>query len=174
LKTINGFNMASYLTAKAFVDEHTYGKGVFARDFIEKGEMVADFTNGRGIIVNAQHAKKMYDEGFDYSIQIGDDAFFVPTDASELEDGDYLNHSCDPNLGIRGSLTLVAMRDIQPNEHVTFDYAMSESAPYSMKCLCKSTFCRITITGDDWRIPALQKKYKGYFSDYLQEKINAI
>ena len=48
---------------------------------------------------------------------------------------------------------------------------MFESSQYSFKCICGAHNCRKTITGDDWRILELQKRYAGYFSDYLQKKI---
>jgi len=63
------------------------------------------------------------------------------------------------------------MRDIEPGEELTFDYAMTESTQYSLKCECGAKNCRKLVTGDDWKILKLQKKYCGYFSNYLQEKI---
>ena len=37
-----------------------------------------------------------------------------------------VNHSCDPNCGLVGAVILVAMRDIEPGEEITFDYAMCD------------------------------------------------
>jgi hypothetical protein len=43
------------------------------------------------------------------------------------EKANYTNHSCDPNAGFGSSpISLVAMRDVQVGEEITFDYAMSE------------------------------------------------
>jgi len=42
------------------------------------------------------------------------------------EAGDLVNHSCDPNCGLVGAVLVVAMRDIEPGEEITFDYAMSD------------------------------------------------
>jgi hypothetical protein len=71
------------------------------------------------------------------------------------------------------------MRYIEKNEEVTFDYAMclhrvEGLPPYRLECLCGSDNCRKMITDDDWKISELQKKYDGYFSWYLQEKIGRI
>jgi hypothetical protein len=30
--------------------------------------------------------------------------------------------------------------------------------------------CRKLITGDDWRLPDLQRKYAGYFSRYIEDR----
>ncbi|MEY2641341.1 MAG: hypothetical protein RL150_734 [Candidatus Parcubacteria bacterium] len=38
----------------------------------------------------------------------------------------YINHSCNPNMGIKGSCTFVALRDIQAGEELTFDYSITE------------------------------------------------
>lgn len=38
----------------------------------------------------------------------------------------YINHSCNPNMGIKGSVTFVALRDIKKGEEVTFDYSITE------------------------------------------------
>lgn len=35
-----------------------------------------------------------------------------------------LNHLCNPNVGVRGEITFVAMRDIKAGEELTTDYAM--------------------------------------------------
>jgi hypothetical protein len=41
-----------------------------------------------------------------------------------------------------------------------------------MQCVCGSEKCRRKITEEDWRLPELRRRYKGYFSQYLQEKID--
>lgn len=74
---------------------------------------------------------------------------------------------------------MVAMRDIQTGEQITFDYAMSdvgseEQGWVNMACLCGSQNCRKTITGGDWKLEELQRKYDGYFSRYVQDLINSM
>ena len=106
--------------------------------------------------------KRLYDKGIDYDIQIDNNLFFAAR-RDEVEDADFLNHSCEPNSGIKDRLKIVVMRDINIGEEITFDYAMSESSKFSMRCKCGSKKCRKIITGDDWKIPELQKRYKGFF-----------
>ncbi len=96
-----------------------------------------------------------------------------------MEDAFFFNHSCEPNAGIKGQIFLVAMRDIEPDEEVTFDYAMclhrvEGLPPYRLECLCSYDNCRKIITDDDWKLSELQKKYDGWFSWYLQEKIDRL
>ncbi len=44
----------------------------------------------------------------------------------------------------------------------------------SFECLCSSPVCRHTVTGNDWMLPELQKRYKGYFSPFLQHRIDKL
>jgi len=67
------------------------------------------------------------------------------------------------------------MRNIKPGEEITYDYAMTDSDPDDyFKCNCGAKNCRRIITGKDWKSPSLQKKYRGYFSFYIQEKIKKL
>jgi hypothetical protein len=89
-----------------------------------------------------------------------------------LTDADYVNHSCEPNAGLQGAATLVAMRDIEPGEEITYDYAMTDTSAYDQfTCRCGANNCRSGITGDDWRNPELRSRYRGYFSSYLEDLI---
>lgn len=167
--------MASYSSPKVEARESSIaGKGVFAVEDISKGELVFDFSEGTGKYISGAEMDKLCEEGRDYGIQVDDDLFFAATDDSEMETGDYLNHSCYPNLGINGSLKMVAMRDIEPGEEVAFDYAMSETSDYKMNCRCGKPNCRKIINGEGWKIKELQKRYEGYFSDYVAKKISDV
>lgn len=59
----------------------------------------------------------------------------------------YINHSCSPNLGIKGKVSFVALRDIESGEQLTFDYSISEDSLWEMECLCGSENCRQVIRG---------------------------
>jgi len=86
----------------------------------------------------------------------------------------HLNHSCEPNLGLQGQIVYVALRDIGVDEELTFDYAMNEDDPNEiMKCQCGADSCRNVITGVDWKKPEIQSRYNGYFSWFIQRRIDA-
>ena len=92
-------------------------------------------------------------------------------------DGVFLvNHSCAPNCGFRGQLTLVSLHDIAAGTELTYDYAMSDDSGQedwdSFSCHCGSADCRHVITFKDWRLPSLQARYKGFFSTYIQSLID--
>ena len=66
------------------------------------------------------------------------------------------------------------MRDIEPGEEITFDYAMTEVSMKRMPCRCGSIGCRREISGNDWMDPVLQERYRGYFSTYIQRRIEEL
>jgi hypothetical protein len=105
-----------------------------------------------------------------HSVQVEENLYLVPHHLPEP--ADFVNHSCDPNAGLSGQITLVAMRDIQPGEEITYDYAMSDGSPYDeFTCSCGSRHCRGHVSGEDWRRLELWQRYAGYFSPYLQRRI---
>jgi uncharacterized protein len=146
------------------------GFGMFAREPISKGETLCVF-GGRAI-----HENDFFSLPHDqqnHSLQVTETVFLV-TDG-EREKVDFFNHSCNPNAGLRGQICLEAMRSIAVDEEVCFDYAMSDGSPYDeFECQCGSEKCRHRITGADWRLSHLQEKYAGYFSPYLQKRIDAL
>ena len=48
---------------------------------------------------------------------------------------------------------------------------MTDDDDYSLECKCGAPNCRKILTGKDWQLPELQKRYAGYFSTYLARKI---
>ena len=83
----------------------------------------------------------------------------------------FSNHSCEPNVGVRGQIVFVAMREIRAGEELTHDWAMTDDDDSSTECRCGAATCRGTITGKDWQRPELQQRYGNFFSAYLLEKI---
>lgn len=142
-------------------------KGMFAKEPIEKDEIV--YIKGGHIITK--------DELFSSSVinsylPISDEYYLGALNPEEEEDIKlYNNHSCDPNCGMRGEITFVALRNIKVDEELTIDYAFIDNEDYSFVCHCGSSNCRKKVTGFDWKNEDLQKKYYPYFAEYLKEKI---
>ena len=144
------------------------GKGLFARKHIKQGSIVA--VKGGHVFDNAT-LKELSKTLGPAEIQIADDLFIGPV-SQEERDGAmlYLNHSCNPNVGVDGQIIFVAIKDIAPEEELTFDYAMTDDEEYQMECNCNAPNCRKVITGRDWQKPELQSRYGKYFSSYLLKK----
>jgi uncharacterized protein len=152
-------------------------KGIFAKAPVSDGERVAIFG---GYVMKIEDEPVFSEDRKDLAVQI-DERFVIGTKhEGEIEDTDFFNHSCNPNAGFKGQIFLVAMRDIPAGEEVTFDYAMvlheATGMPkgYEFTCFCGSPQCRGKVTNNDWKIAELQGRYGGYFSWYLQEKINRV
>lgn len=166
-------NVKSYLSPKTKVKKSKIkGSGLFAMRPIKKRELVG--IKG-GHIINWETLnkhKRLIDDSY---LQIDDDFILAPLEKSEVNKVMmFLNHSCNPNVGVRGEITFIAMCDIKPREELTVDYAMIDDDDFKMECNCGTKKCREVVTGRDWKRKDLQKKYKGFFSAYVQEKINGL
>jgi SET domain-containing protein len=161
----------SYLSPKTEVRESKiHGRGLFATADIAKNEIVA--VKGGRIVDRKTLRKKIMPRLGPVEIQIDDDLFIAPVTDEERELSMlYSNHSCDANLGIRGEITFVAMRDIRAGEELTHDWATTDDDDYSVECKCGALNCRKMLTGKDWQRHELQERYAGYFSAYLARKI---
>lgn len=136
-----------------------YGRGVFATEKIRKGSTVAIFDG------------QWYDDDFEpwtddlrnHTIQCGRALWRDSKGFAR-----FINHSCDPNCGIKDLYKVVAMRTIEPGEEITWDYEMTEKSDWwKMKCKCGSNICRKKI-GNYKNMPrTIRQKYRGYISEWL-------
>jgi len=113
------------------------GEGVFATKLFKVGDTVMV-----GVI------KEVLDGNCSHASQIGEKKYV-------LHDGliSKVNHSCDPNSGIRvnetGAHDFVAIKNIRIDEEITFNYAMINYNIdfFPKRCVCGSKKCRYWITG---------------------------
>jgi uncharacterized protein len=146
------------------------GQGIYASQPLEKDEVLAVWG---GEVVPGQRLQEYSEYARTHGLQVDEDLFLLPL--TEDDPSDCFNHSCSPNAGLSGQITLVAMRPIMQDEEICFDYAMSDSNPYDeFECGCGGSDCRGIVTAEDWKRPDLQDRYQSYFSPYLQRRIEAI
>jgi hypothetical protein len=159
----------SYLDPGVHVgDAGNKGRGLFAERRIDAGTTIAACG---GQVLHREQFATLSDAVRTHSLQIDDDLYLVCD--RELEPADLLNHSCEPNVGIRGSVLFVALRAIAPGEELCYDYAMSDTDDYDeFVCVCDTFSCRRLVTGGDWKLPELQERYRGYFSSYIESRIS--
>ncbi len=140
-----------------------FGKSVFAREFIQKDEFIAGFY---GEIYEAANAMSLAPTVVNHAIQFSECKW---RDANGL--ARYLNHSCEPNCGIKGLFDIVAMTDIQVGTELCWDYAMTENSNWIVpgnKCECGSQQCRTTISPYRELPQETKDKYINYTSDWLK------
>ena len=116
-------NALSYRSVKTEIRiSDTEGRGLFAKKQIRKGEIVS--VRGGHIITLQMEEKIKKPDGY-WGYPIADEFVLVPLNIQEVESVMmFLNHSCEPNVGILGQIIFVAMRDIDSDEELTIDYAM--------------------------------------------------
>lgn len=161
----------SYLSPKAAVRESPiHGRGLFASGPFEAGEIVC--VKGGYIFGRAELAELAPVLG-PAEVQIADGLFIGPRDMAEREGAMiFSNHCCEPNIGQQGQIVFAALRPILPGEELTHDWATTDDDEYTLECRCGVPACRRIITGKDWQRQDLQQKYRGWFSWYLQRKID--
>lgn len=155
----------------AIGDTHL-GKSVFAARPFKKGEVVAQFDGKR---IHASKIPKNYRGKRDRYMQIDKEYFMGPSGGTD----DLINHSCDPNTGVKFSkagILLVAIRNIKTGEEITWDYSttMFDNA-WRMRCDCRAKTCRKVI-GDFMLLdPKLQERYRklNIIPDYIKEYMDS-
>lgn len=117
------------------------GKGVFSKVFLPAGTVILEF---KGDIIQKKDIKN-YGE----VLQITESSYLGLSGSID----DYVNHSCDPNCGLRivaNRALLVSLWDIKPDMEITFDYSTSSNdtkEEWELNCSCGSVKCRKKISG---------------------------
>jgi hypothetical protein len=137
------------------------GHGVFATVAFSPGDVVVPMNPGRPVSANDTHPN-----------QVGPNEWVI-----EDGYGPLVNHSCEPNCGIRlnerGGYDFIAMRTIAVGDEVTWDYATRNYSitHFPSMCLCGTAACRGIVTG--WKDLADERKAvyvsSGFVAAYLLE-----
>ncbi len=135
------------------------GRGAFALRRITRGQRVMQMSGKR---VRGKDFIRLYEAGkmrWDDPFEIGKDRYIVLGRVPLA-----INHSCNPNCGIRGVNALYALRDIKAGEEITYDYATvvgkeeEGEAPWYMRCKCRAKNCRKRI-GNWQTLPEARLRY---------------
>jgi|SRR3989344_75665 len=140
-----------------------HGNGIFAKKDIKRGECVSLI---KGKIVHHIVVDKKTSWAGPNWIGIDRHKWIVPDIFS------HINHSCDPNTGIKGSRTLVAFKNIRKNEEILIDYSTTEEDilwALSRKCRCGSKKCRKVIKSIQFLPKNTFNKYLPYIPEYFQK-----
>ena len=149
------------------------GEGAFATRPLKSGELIMQF---RGSIVRRADMPYPYPENDDHYVQVGKDEYMGPSGGLD----DFVNHSCDPNAGLKidsRGVVLVAIKKINNDEEVTWDYSTTMfNDDWAMKCMCGSPICRGQIREFRYLLPDLKKRYidLGIVPEYVFAKKNNV
>lgn len=149
-----------------FYDEKTYvasGRpGLYAKRDLKKGEQVFKVE---GPVVS-------YSFPPDYRVgpkwlSIGKNQWIAP-----LKQSPWLKfeHSCRPNLGMRGNDEVVALREIRCDERLTIDDSITEADPsWHKKCNCGESNCRKIIRSIQFLPEEIYQSYLPYVSNFIKK-----
>jgi uncharacterized protein len=153
--------MTSNMRLETFLERRAtppYGEGVFTRRALMRGACVITFT---GPLLRPAEADNDL-----HCLQIAPELYMGPSGNFD----DYLNHSCEPNLGfVEGSLTLSALRDIAAGEQLLWDYSTAMNEPgWSFPCKCGTKSCRGVVRSFLELSPAEKEKLRTLTLAYLR------
>lgn len=131
------------------------GHGLFVGRNFKKGEII-DYIHGPKILVKEWTAKlsKMSPNWIGASKYT-----WIITNDSPFK---YINHSCEPNVAIKGQRTVYALVDILADKEIVMDYSLSESDKgwCIQNCTCQKNSCRRKIGPITSLTKEQFKKYK--------------
>lgn len=149
-----------------------HGKGMFAKEKINVWETVViwggDNYTDKSWAKQAQKENKLI-------MQRDENIFSVETRGND--DAYFINHSCNGNLWMKDACTLIARIKINKDDEITADYALwewDENKISKWKCRCNNIDCRKILTGKDYQLIEIQKKYLGHFSPLINKRIAKI
>ncbi len=159
------------------------GKGWYARHDFQQGETISHYLVGK---YEDLRSDDQMEEGsaFEHSaIQAG-----ISPDGKALYVGvpnhlrQYINHSCEPNAGIRRQARseggwdseLIAIHTIRTGDEIVIDYSTTQLEKWSMdECRCGASLCRHTVTDFAQLDRNLQENYikLGIVPDWMIEVV---
>lgn len=152
----------AYFAEKTYVGKRRTLRLLLAKHKLKKNEKIC--------VIEGPEIQ--YDFAPDYRIgyrwlAIGKNAWIIPLRNSPWA---VIRHSCDPNAGIVGKNTLVAMRAIEPDEELTVDDSATEADPrWHRTCHCGSKKCRKNIRSVQFLSKKLFVQYRPYMSSFIKQ-----
>ncbi len=154
-----------YITVKK---SNIHSRGVFAKKDIPEGARVIEYVgeritkaeSDRRADIPLQRNKKNGDHGAVYIFQLNkrhDIDGYVPYNTARL-----INHSCEPNCEtdiIRGHIWIIALRDIQKGEEISYNYNYDIEDYEDHRCRCGTNRC-VGYILDEAYWPRLKRREK--------------
>lgn len=121
--------------------------GCYTTSKIRKGTHVVEYT---GPLISPEQADEIYDgRSTTYLFGLRDRKRIIDGHGTAM----FINHSCDPNCEtdeINGHVWIIAIRDIEAGEELTYDYMLYDGAEDdSAPCFCRSKKCRGTMYSEE-------------------------
>ncbi len=132
-------NMANGLIIRS---SSIHAAGCYTTRALKKNERVCEYEGRRFTKDEADERYK--DRSITYLFSCGDEGMVIDGFGTAM----FINHSCDPNCeteDVDGRIFVVAIRDIEPGEELTYEYNLYDSDDAEGDCYCGAKKCRGTM-----------------------------
>lgn len=121
--------------------------GLFARVIIREGAFLGCF-DGRATTFPASGRRPsavlgQWDHKEVLQLHLNEECLVGLVPVDPFDGIDFANHSCKPNCRVIRGVILIAARDIDAGEEITFDYRTVDLVPEGIACWCKPSLCQI-------------------------------
>jgi hypothetical protein len=116
-----------------------HGSGVFAAVRLAPGEIVLKIDDSRVVTTADPLNTKLGEEDHHCDYLAGGKVVLMQPPER------HINHSCNPNAYVKtisGDRYVVALREIDPRDEVTYDYCVNGDGDFEWDCSCGSPSCR--------------------------------
>ena len=116
------------------------GLGLFATRPIKRGAYIATY---RGPLLTTKEADRRESRGARYMFELN--TKWTIDGSPRYNVARYINHSCKPNakpVGRNGKIVIVALRQIEPEDEITYDYGKEYLEYFLQNGGCKCAACR--------------------------------
>ena len=164
--------MACFPRVEVRVSHSGSGYGVFAAQLIGRGKRILRF--GGAVLNTLTFAAAAGADAHDGYLQIGEGRYLGPSGTAD----DFINHCYCPNTYVavaRRATHLVALRDIEAGEELSFDYGLTQIAfPLRFRCRCGVIECRSEIGNYDEVPLAVMSRYRaqGVLPGYILARLD--
>lgn len=118
--------------------------GLYAKTFIPKGTIIGIFYDETVASLTDKEFELLDKKTKEYVLKYGsyyNEKWWINLDAAGL-----INHSCDNNVGYLDDFIDIAIKDIQKDEELTYDYGdIFHPTLQVLMCRCGSKKCRKII-----------------------------
>jgi uncharacterized protein len=116
------------------------GLGLFATKPMKRGAYIATY---RGRRISTEESDRREARGARYMFALNKK--WVIDGSPRWNAARYINHSCRPNakpVGRKGGIVIVALRQIEPDEEITYDYGRDYLKSFLADGGCRCMACR--------------------------------
>lgn len=136
MKRNHGYTAPGTIVKKSPIHD----RGVFAAKNFKRGTVVAAW--GGHILTKAEIRKLPQAISSNYALPVYPGFYIAEISRRELDNADFVNHSCEPNCIIKNSLVMITRRSIKKGEELTCDFDHGIGVGRRTRCHCGSRKCK--------------------------------